>query len=258
MKRLQKATAGAPLLASGLALLALAGPARADPNDYVLDLDFTAGERELEAKIGSASRVPDGTRAASAAALAWGAGVNDYWFTELYVQLASAGVNPGNDGGGLDGFSWESVVRLAEPGQWPVDVGAAIEIERPRAGSQGVKFSVGPMLQKDFDQVQVNFNLLFTRVVDSDQSPGTQIGYQFQVRYRSDPVLDFGMQALGDMGTWNHWGTPSGQSHRIGPALFGRYRLGPGRNIGYNAALLAGMSHGAPDATFRAQIDLEY
>ncbi len=243
-------------LSLSLILAACPLPALADPNDYVLTLDFTAGEREIDAILGAASAAPNGAPAAQAAAIAWGAAVNSSWLTEAYAQVANA--RAGASGGGLDAFSWENIVRFAEPGEWPVDLGATVEVERPRTASQGWKFTLGPLLQTDLDNIQLNANLLVTRVVGAQDFTPTQLAYQFQVRYRSDPRLDFGLQALGDLGPWNHWGAQVGQSHRLGPALFGRYRMGPGRALGYNAALLVGTSRGAPDTTLRAQIDFEY
>jgi len=66
------------------------------------------------------------------------------------------------------------------------------------------------------------------------------------------------MQALGDMGAWNHWGRPGGQAHRLGPAIFGGQHLGAGRSLEYNVALLMGVSRAAADATLRAQVDVEF
>ena len=244
------------LLVLAVALPAIPRDARADPNDYVLTLDFAGGEHEIEAKSGAASRARDGTAAGEATARALGYGATDSWFTEVYVQLANS--SPGADGGGLDSVSWENVVRFADPGEWPVDVGATLEIEKPRAGSQGWSVTAGPLLQKDFDRVQVNANLLLTRNVDGNAGELTQLGYQFQLRYRSDPRLDFGMQALGDMATWNHWGNPGGQVHRLGPAIFGSRRVSDRGSLEYNAALLLGVSRAAADATLRVQVEYEF
>ena len=244
------------LLALLFALLGSAGAARADPNDYVLTLDIVGGEHEIETKLGAAARARDGTPAGEAAALGVGYGVGYRWFTEAYVQFANA--SAGATGGGLDACSWENVVRFSEPGQWPVDLGAMVEIERPRAGSQGWSITAGPLLQTDLGQVQLNANVLLTRIVDGQPFEATQLSYQFQLRYRSDAALEWGMQALGDLGAWNHWGRPDGQAQRLGPALFGSHRLAPGRDLNYNAALLMGITPGAARATVRAQIEYEF
>ncbi len=239
-----------------VALSVLTHAARADPNDYVLTLDFTGGEQEVETKSGAATSARDGTAAGEAAAFGWGHGVNDAWFTEVYVQVANS--RPGAQGGGLDAVSWENVVRFADPGQWPVDVGATVEIEKPRAGSQGWKVTAGPMLQKDLDQLQINANVLLERSFNAGSGELTQLRYQFQLRYRTDPRLDFGMQALGDMAAWHHLGNPGGQVHRLGPAVFGSRRMGARSNLDFNAALLLGASRAAAEATLRAQLEYEF
>jgi len=243
-------------LAAALVLPLMPVAVRADPNDYVLTLDYAGGEHEIETKSGVASTARDGTAAGEAAAFGWGAGVSDTWFTEVYAQFANRAA--GNVGGGLDAVSWENIVRFSDPGEWPVDAGATVEIERPRAGSPGWKITAGPLFQKDIDQLQVNANFLLQRQFDGGPGMATQLSYRLQARYRSDPRLEFGMQAFGDVGAWNHWGNPRGQAHRLGPALFGERRLSPSGGLRYNAALLLGASRGAADVTLRAQIEYEY
>jgi hypothetical protein len=225
-----------------IGLLALCAAARADPNDYV--------------KLGAASSARTGAPAAQAAAFGVGLGLSDRWFSEAYVQFANS--VGGTNGGGLDAASWENIVRFAEPGQWPVDLGAMVEIERPRAGSQGWLITAGPLLQGDFGPLQVNANVLLSRVIDGAPHEATQLAYQFQLRYRDDPRLELGMQALGGVGAWNHWGHPDGRNQRAGPALFGTHKLGKGRGVNYNAALLFGLSRAAADTTVRAQVEYEF
>jgi hypothetical protein len=247
---------------SGACFLALAGiaglprVAHADPNDYVIELDINKGEREFDSKLGAASSAPDGTPAAQAAALAWGMGVTDRWFSEGYVQFANQVA--GTNGGGLDSVSWENVVRFTEPGEYPVDFGAVVEMEKQRADSQGWKVTLGPMVQADVQGFQLNANLLFVRVLGADVNPPLQVEYQYQVRQRSGHGVDFGVQGFGGVRSTDEFGHAVSQGHRVGPALFGRHRTGPGQAIKYNVGLLFGLSDGAPRQTLRAQIEYEY
>ena len=48
------------------------------------------------------------------------------------------------------------------------------------------------------------------------------------------------------------------QSHKAGPAIFGKLADGNHHAIEYNAAWLFGMSDAAPDNTFRLQIEYEF
>jgi hypothetical protein len=61
------------------------------------------------------------------------------------------------------------------------------------------------------------------------------------------------------MGQWNHWEPSHAQNHRAGPAIFGKVKLGEGREaIRYNAAWLHGVSDGAPRDTVRVQVEYEF
>ncbi len=239
-----------------LLLACLGTPVRADPNDYVLTLDYTEGEREIDAKLGAASHSAAGAPAAQAGALSWGTGLSADWFAEFYAQFSNRVVSAASSG--FDSLSWENRVRFADPGQWPVDLGAVIEIERTHGTGQSWSLTAGPMLQGDIEDFQLNGNILFQRMIDAPRYQPTQIGYQFQVKYRAAERFEYGIQGFGSVGTWDHWGEPGPQSHRIGPAVFGRYRLGAGRAFSYNAALLLGTSSGAPLQTLRAELEYEY
>lgn len=244
----------APLLSALLACLSTT--AWADPNDYVLDLDFTQGEHELEAKLGAASGLRGGGGSAQAAALSWGIGATSQWMTEVYGQFAHPLGDTGT--GGFDSVSWENVFRLFEPGEHAVNVGASLEIEKPRLSAEGWNITVGPMLQSDIDQLQVNLNLLALRAAGAVPSVPNQVLYQAQLRYRSEGALDFGVQAFGNLRGSETSSTASAHAHRMGPAIFGSHHLGSGQAISFNVALLFGLSDGAPERTLRAQIEYEY
>ncbi len=46
------------------------------------------------------------------------------------------------------------------------------------------------------------------------------------------------------MGRWNHLDPTDEQIHRLGPAIFGKFKLGGRQAIVYNAALLFGVTEG--------------
>ena len=112
-------------------------------------------------------------------------------------------------------------------------------------------------MQTEFGKVQLNGNLVLERTF----GPGnhlTEMGYQWQTKYRWKPSFEFGLQGFGEMGEWDHWDASDEQNHRMGPAVFGKIGLGTKRAIKYNAALLFGTSDAAPDHTFRMQVEYEF
>ncbi len=174
-----------------------------------------------------------------------GYGATEYWFTEVYLKHEREG------GEEVSIAEWENKFQLTETGKYPLDLGLIMEIEAPLNKNDPYELKLGPLLQTDFDKLQLNANLLFERKFGGggDESHITEIGYQWQVKYRWAQAFEFGLQGFGEMGEWDHWEDSDKQSHKMGPAVFGKVGLGDKRAIKYNAALLYGVSDAAPDHT---------
>ena len=84
------------------------------------------------------------------------------------------------------------------------------------------------------------------------------VAHPLTLKYRWLPEFEFGLQGFGEMGKWNDWAAKDEQSHRVGPAVFGKLPLGGGQAIKYNAAWLVGTSKAAPDHTLRMQVEYEF
>ena len=237
--------------ALGLPAICLAGP-----SDYVYTPGVEYGEREIDFKFGTWKSREEGQRQ-SAASIGFGYGATQWWFTEAYLKYERESGSRTR----YDAFEWENKFQLGEHNQYPVDFGLVTEIEIPRAHRvDGYEFKIGPLFQGDAGAVRWNANLLFERVFrgSSDEPRATEIGYQLQIRHSLSPSLDIGAQAFGEMGKWNHWEPASEQSHRIGPALFGKVKLAGREAIKYNAALLLPATHATPKTGFRLQAEYEF
>jgi len=179
-----------------------------------------------------------------------GYGVTNRWRTEAVLEYAAEGGEPGK----LEALEWENVFVLTEPGKHWMDVGMLAEYEHSFAnGPDEVK--IGPLLQKEFGQAVANLNFRLKREVGSGASTDTELDYRWQVRWLGNEKLEWGVQGIGELGTVDHLGTDSWNS--VGPALFGVARLQGRDKIRYNAAVLAGLDHDAPDATVRFQVEYE-
>jgi len=187
--------------------------------------------------------------------MGYGYGVSQHWWTELYRKYESFASESFTK---FDAWEWENKFQLAEQGQYPVDVGFVIELERPRDRSQGYEVLFGPLFQTDIGKLQLNGNLLFQRNIRADIPHHTEFGYQWQAKYRGKPEFEFGLQGFGEIGTWNHWDPPEERTHRLGPAVFGKLPLGGRQAVRYNAAWLVGAASGAPRNTFRMQVEYEF
>jgi hypothetical protein len=235
-----------------IAVLAAAMPlaASAGPSDYVYMPGVTYGEREIDFKTGSWLK----NARESAASVGFGYGATQYWFTEIYRKYESSS----DEGTHFDAWEWENKFQLTETGQYPVDLGFILEIERPADTHEGYEVRFGPLFQTETGKIQLNGNLIFEQHYRSDTAQRAELGYQWQAKYRWQPRFEFGFQGFGDLGSWNHWDAMTETSHRLGPAVFGKLDLGNRRAIRYNAAWLAGTSGAAPKNNFRAQVEYEF
>lgn len=241
------------LAALSLQLLSMTTTVHASPSDYVITPQVQEGEREIDFKAGTAKN-RDGTRE-SAYSLGFGYGVTSRWFTELYGKWHK---EPGAQSG-FDAWEWENKVQLTETGQYPVDIGFVLEVERPKDRSEGYEYTWGPLFQTDLStEVQANLNLLVTKHIRAASPSNAELGYQWQVKDRWRPNFEYGVQGFGGVGPLSHFSPEDEQSHTVGPAIFGRVRAGQREFINYNAAVLFGVTNGSPRTTLRLQAEYEF
>jgi hypothetical protein len=226
----------------------------ADASDYLLLPTVNQGEREIDWRGGIASAGPT-TNAQTDYALGLGYGVSAHWFTELAVHY---GRRQGSTLQFKD-VAWENILQLAEPGEWPVDVGIAFEVEHSQASQDQIDVTAGALLQKEFGLVQGNFNVLITHVIEGTQPATVWVHFQGQLKYRYSEPFEFGVQAFGNLSSYrNTWAPYSDQVHRIGPVALGRFKFAHERSLSYNAAFLFGTTDRSPDRTLRFQLEYEF
>jgi hypothetical protein len=240
-----KSTIAAITLAASAA--AIAGPA-----DYIYTPAVEYGEKEIDFKYGT-GRQGDAARE-TAASIGFGYGAKEWWFTEFYVKYKMADFQRTK----YDALEWENKFQLTEPGQYPVDVGLILEIERPTDRSEGWEVKWGPLFQTDFGKWQFNGNILFERNYRADTPSDTLLQYQWQVKYRLQESFEYGLQGFGEVGKWDDWSPTDQRDHKLGPAIFGKLPLGNRQAIKYNAAWLLGASQAAFDHTLRLQVEYEF
>jgi hypothetical protein len=223
------------------------------PADYVFTPSVTYGEHEIDFKAGNWKKTDE--ERLRAWSIGYGYGATQRWWTELYRKyesFASASITT------FDAWEWENKFQLTEQGQYPVDVGFVLELERPQDRSQGDEVRLGPLFQTGVGKVQLNGNLLFQRNIRADTPQHTEFGYQWQAKYRWKQEFEFGLQGFGEVGAWNNWDPAKERTHRLGPAVFGKLPLGGRQAVRYNAAWLIGTTSGAPRNTFRMQVEYEF
>ena len=226
----------------------------ADPSEYLLLPTVNKGERELDWHSGIGSSGPT-TRSETDSVLGFGWGVTNHWFTELavrYRQNAGSGI-------GIGGIEWENIFQIREVGELPVDIGMALKVEQAHDVQNSLSVLAGPLIQKDFGNLQANFNVLMGRPLDNKGLHTTEIEYQSQLKYRYKEPFEFGVQAFGRLGSnTQSWVAYPDQIHGIGPVVLGQFKFPRERSLSYNAGFLFGATAHSSDRTLRFQIEYEF
>ncbi len=235
------------LLAAAVGLAA-SSAALAGPANKVYRPIVEKGETELAIRGGY--RDYDGNVDEYAYLFEVAFGVTDRWKTELLVEYSGET----GFGGRYEAIEWENVLVLTEQGQHWMDVGLLLEYEHTFADGPD-ELKIGALFEKEIGPTIVDLNLVFERAIGDGAGDAVELDYGWQVKWRGNEALEWGVQGIGGLGEVGKLG--DGAEHSVGPALFGVKRLANGNKIAYDAAVLAGINDAAPNLTVRFQLEYE-
>lgn len=241
-------------------LLAFPIVAAAGPASTIYSPIVSYREWELELKGGVQDwNDPDGERAAK---LAFAYGLAPRWKVEVEAEYSQT---PGS-AARIEEYEFENIFQLTEHGEHWMDAGIFAEFEHNRLENVNT-LVLGPMFQKETARTQTNLNIYWKRRLsalpdDPDNSDGyggsagrNELEYQVQWKYNLGPRFQPGVQAFGSLGDPAHMRS---ETLRVGPGFFGTVSVGDAKRLRYNAAILAGLTHGTPDTTIRFQLEYEF
>jgi hypothetical protein len=231
-------------------LASCCGAALAAPGYYVVTVYDNPGVRTVDFRYWSVK--PRGAEAIYWPEVGLGWNVNGRWYTEVLASYVGADDFATH----VDTLNWQNDVLLTQ-GQYPIDVAVHTLLVAPQGGISKHAFEFGPVLQTDVGRTQVNFNLVFEKGFGAEAGDPVQLKYQWQLRHRWKPWLQFGAQGFGEVGPWDHWLPRDAQSHRAGPALFGALPGGPG-TVSWQAGYLWGKTYAQRGSMLTARLKYEF
>lgn len=217
-----------------------AGAAHADGDviDRVYDPYVQPFERELEygalhQRDGSA---PDGLQWQH---WAYGQGLGERWAGEIYAI--------GRPGGNtVDAVEVEVKHQLTEQGEYDVDWGVLLELERCFACNSWEASAV-LLAARDWSRWTALVNVGLIYEWGSGIRSEAESRLAAQLRYRVTPLLEPGLELY------------AGEDTRaLGPSLTGSARLGPGHGLRWNAAVVFGLNGAAADTTAKLHVEYEF
>ena len=216
-------------------LLLACGGAAADPGYYVVTAYSDKGLRTVDFRYWT-TKFP-GRPEVIWPELGFGYGVTDRWYSEFFASWIDSSAMDTH----VSSWNWQNDYLLTQ-GQYPIDLALHSQLIRKTGGRWAMEF--GPVLQTDVGRTQLNFNVFLDRPFHDAIPRPTGLKYQWQLRYRWQPGLHLGLQGFGELGPWDDWSPRSQQSHRAGPALFGKLAVGDGVALNWQLGYLRGKTYG--------------
>lgn len=235
-----------------MALLGVHALASADPGYYVVTAYDNKGQTSVDFRYWTV-KGRDGSPAGLWPELGIGYGVTSRWYTELLASF----IGTMDTAIKASSWNWQNEVLLTQ-GEYPVDVAVHAMLIRYPDARDGTTLEYGPVLQTDVGRTQLNANIFFEHTWADAAPAHTQMKYQWQVKHRWKPALNFGIQGFGELGPWRSWLPREQQSHRAGPALFGSVRVGNGKELIYQAAMLFGSTYGQNGNMFSMRVQYAF
>lgn len=171
--------------------------------------------------------------------LGFGLSPVDRWFTELYVIATKA---EGTDLS-IEAYEFEARWQLSEQGEYALDWGALLEIEKLRA-ENAWEVSTGIIALKEWPQFTATANLTASYEWGDTVEEELEAAGAVQIKYRWKPELEPGFELFS-----------SDEETAAGPVLLGQLKLTPGHNVFWQAGYLFGLQSDSADTL---SIGLEY
>lgn len=243
------------VVAAAMALLVLFVPSVAHAGHKVYYPTVELGETEVEFR-GHADFDRNPTRDnAQVYKIGVGHGFTDYWFSEVYAEIARPAGSSSYD---VAAYEWENIFRLTDPGKYWADFGFIVSYEQARESNEPNKWELTPIVQKQIGRQLVTLNVVFERETGNNAEKVWDLEYAWQYRRLGNPALEYGLEGYGHVGKATHWDPSSEQRHQVGPAIFGKVKPGIGRGLKYQLGLLFGLTGITPQKTLYANLEFEF
>ena len=186
------------------ALLSL--PARADRRSFIRSYEFqTQPQGNLEFELWNEVEAPKGAGVGIADAVITHRieleyGITDRWDSALYHVFQQGGLQSADAGERAFHFdSWrlETRYRLAEKGEWPVDVMLYLEGERPSAFADPWELEEKVILERDFGRLALVVNFVAEQKLARGERGGHVWEVDAGVRYEVHPKLRLAAEIWG-------------------------------------------------------------
>jgi len=170
-----------------------------------------------------------------------GQSLNDRVFVEGYLLAAEEG-----DTFRLEGYELETRLQLSEQGEYAVDWGMLVELEKAHHEDEW-ELATALLMEKQWGKWVGAANFWLEYEWGNQIKDEFETTVAFQTRYRLSPEFEPAIEFYGGENT-----------RALGPVAMGDVRFGPGKKLHWETGILLGLSKKTPDATLRLLAEYEF
>lgn len=153
------------------------------------------------------------------------------------------------------GTEFESVFQFTKQSQGaPLSTGLLLEYGKEHDGGDADEISARFLLSHSYEKWNVLLNLGGGMEVGSGSSGGISGDIRSRIRYKWSDTFQVSLDYLGDTGDLDKLESFSRQDHRMGPIFYAKVS----DNIKATAGYLHGISHHAPDNSFKLLVAYDF
>lgn len=179
-----------------------------------------------------------------------GYGVTDFWKSELSFNVDKAN----NSVMELEEVKWENIFVPFKQGQYFVDAGLYLELEKAWRNNEPDNFEGKILLYKQIDKFEAVANIGAEHQFGPHHSDKWEGILNARLAYRLNPMFEPGLEYFGKLGAIDDMPSHNEQDHRFGPVVTGKFS----HNVAYDTGVLFGVSDAADDVTFKLNLEYEF
>lgn len=170
-----------------------------------------------------------------------GRSLNDTVFVEGYLLAAEEA-----DTFRLEGYELETRIQLTEQGEYAVDWGLLVELEKAHEENEW-ELASALLMEKQWGRWSGTANFKLEYEWGDDIKDEFETAVALQGRYRLSPEFEPAIEFYGGENT-----------RALGPVAMGDLRFGGGKKLHWESGVLFGLSKKTPDAALRLLAEYEF
>lgn len=170
-----------------------------------------------------------------------GTALTDRLFVEGYLLAAEQG-----DTFRLEGYELETRLQLSEQGEYAVDWGMLVELEKAHQ-EDAYELATALLMEKQWGRWVGTANLWLEYEWGDEVKDEVETAAALQARYRLSPKFEPAIEFYGGENT-----------RALGPVAMGDIRFAAGKKLHWETGILVGLSKKTPDATLRLLAEFEF